>query len=92
MAVMLNGLGKRLVTDQVLTLEEAQQATTLSKKNRVPFVTQLVDSDMASASDIAEVASDEFGTPVLDLTCFNMELLQQNLVDAKLVHQHRAFP
>ena len=92
MAVLLNGLGKRLVTEQILTLEEAQQATTLSKKNRVPFVSQLVDSDMALAADIASVAADEFGTPVFDLSAFNRDLLQKNLVDGRLIQQHRAFP
>lgn len=92
MAVLLNGLGKRLVTEQILTLEEAQQATTLSKKNRVPFVSQLVDSDMASAADIASVAADEFGTPVFDLSAFNRDLLQKDLVDGRLIQQHRAFP
>lgn len=92
MAVMLNGLGKRLVAEQLLTEDEALQATEQAKKNKVPFVSQLVESELVSGKDIATVAADEFGTPVFDLDSFDRELIQRDLVEGRLVLQHRAFP
>jgi len=92
MAVLLNGLGKRLVKEQLLTEDEALQATEEARKNRVPFVSQLVESDLVSSKDIALTASDEFGTPVFDISAFDPELIQRDLVEAKLIAQHRTFP
>jgi len=92
MAVLLNGLGKRLVKEQLLTEDEALQATEEAKKNRRPFVSQLVESDLVSSKDIALTAADEFGTPVFDIQSFDTELIQRDLVEAKLVQQHRTYP
>jgi type IV pilus assembly protein PilB len=41
---------------------------------------------------VAESASDEFGTPLLDLSAFNIDTCPKNLVDVKLIEKHHTIP
>ena len=90
--IQLSGLAKRLVNDQILNEQQAIDAYQYSKKNRIPFVTHLVQSGLTNSKSIASVASDEFGTPLLDLSAFDSELFPKHLVDAKLIRNHHALP
>ncbi len=51
-----------------------------------------MERQFADSSRIAEAASDEFGTPLLDLAAFNMETCPKTLVDPKLVEKHHTIP
>jgi type IV pilus assembly protein PilB len=88
----LSGLARRLVEDGVLDAKVAQKASEGSRKDRVPFVSYLVQNNMAAARSIAESAADEFGVPLLDLEAFDIESIAPELVDEKLVRQHNALP
>jgi len=88
----LSGLAKRLVSDEILSENQAIEAYQYSKQNRIPFVTHLVQSGLTSSQSIAIAASDEFGTPLLDLSVFDPELFPRDLVDAKLIRNHHALP
>lgn len=90
--IQLSGLAKRLVNDQILNEQQAIEAFQYSKKNKIPFVTHLVQSGLTNSKSIAIVAADEFGTPLLDLSVFDSEFLPKDLVDAKLVRNHHALP
>ena len=91
-AVQLSGLAKRLVSDQILNAKQAVEAYQYSKKNKIPFVTHLVQSGLANSKSIAIVAADEFGTPLLDLSVFDTEFFPKELVDAKLIRNLHALP
>lgn len=88
----LSGLARRLVNDGLLDEELAIQAVQDSTKKKEPFVQYLVSSQMVAAKAIATAASDEFGTPMMDLDAFSMEAAPRNLVDLKLVKKHYALP
>lgn len=90
--VQLSGLAKRLVSDEILNEKQAVEAYQYSKKNKIPFVTHLVQSGLSNSRSIAIVAADEFGTPLLDLAVFDTEMLPRDLVDAKLIRNHHALP
>ena len=92
MAVLLNGLAKRLVADEIITEEAAIEATSQAKKNKVQLVTQLIDSELVTSLQVAQTCATEFGTPLFDLEAFDKELLNKDLVDSKLIISHRAFP
>ncbi len=92
MAVLLGGLARKLVNDQLLTEEAAIEATEQAKKNRVPLVSQLVESDQVTSYQVAQAASEEFGTPLFDLHSFDPEIFPRDLVDNKLISQHHAIP
>lgn len=91
-AIALSGLARRLVKDGVLPEETAQQAYQSAGKEKVPFVSYLVSNNLADSSAIAGAASDEFGTPLFDITAFNMELAPKELVDLKLIQKNHTLP
>jgi len=90
--IPLSGLARRLVEDNLLDEETAKSATEEARKTRVPFVTHLVQSDIVAAKDIATSASEEFGTPLLDITTLDPEVIPKNLVDEKLIRANHAIP
>lgn len=91
-SIHLSGLAKRLVHDEILSESQAVEAYQYAKQNRIPFVTHLVQSGLTNSKSIATAASDEFGTPLLDLAVFDTELFPKELVDAKLIRNHHALP
>ena len=90
--VQLSGLARRLVEDNLIEEEAAREATEEARKNRVPFVTHLVRARLVGAREIAISASEEFGTPLLDITTLNPDVIPRNLVDEKLIRANRAIP
>jgi type IV pilus assembly protein PilB len=90
--IALSGLARRLVKDGILAEQIAQEAFHSSTREKKPFVSYLVENNLADGYAIAEAASDEFGTPLFDLTAFNMTLTPKGLVDSKLVLKHHTVP
>lgn len=90
--IQLSGLARRLVEDNLIEEEAAKEAAEEARKNRVPFVSHLVQADIISAREIATSASEEFGTPLLDITTLDPEVIPKNLVDEKLIRANHAIP
>ncbi len=90
--VALSGLARRLVKDGILAEEAAQEAFQDANKQKQPFVSYIVEHQLAESHSIAEAASDEFGAPLFDLSSFNMEMVPKDLVDLKLIQQHHTLP
>ncbi|MFT7686986.1 MAG: type IV pilus assembly protein PilB [Candidatus Azotimanducaceae bacterium] len=90
--IQLSGLARRLVEDKLLEEQVARAAAEEATKTRVPFVTYLVQNNLANAKDIANSAAEEFGTPILDLAALDPEAIPKNLVDEKLIRMNHAIP
>ncbi len=88
----LSGLARRLVQDKLITEEDAIKHHATALKKKIPFVTHLVENNVAKAIDIANCASQEFGLPLLDLSIVDIESDIAKLVDEKVVRQHHALP
>lgn len=88
----LSGLARRLVDDNLLEDSVAREASAEASKTRVPFVTHLVQNKLVSPKDIANAASEEFGTPLLDISALDPEVIPKNLVDEKLIRANHAIP
>ncbi len=88
----LSGLARRLVEDNLLEESAARNASKEAAKIRVPFVTHLVENKLVSAKDIANFASEEFGTPLLDLSALDPESVPKNMADEKLIRANHAIP
>jgi type IV pilus assembly protein PilB len=88
----LSGLARRLVRDELLDEETALESHQKALKNGLPFVSYLVKNNLANGEKIAEAASDEFGTPLLDLEAFDLSCAPQELVDNKLITKHHSLP
>jgi type IV pilus assembly protein PilB len=90
--IALTGLAKQLVVAELLTDKSAQQALQQAQRSKTPLVHFLVQNKLAKSRDIAEVAADQFGVSLLDLTTLDKESQPKGLVSEKLVRQHHALP
>lgn len=89
---VLTGLPRRLVEQNLLTSQQAQQILDKSRQDKTGFVAAAVASGHIKARPIALLASEEFGLPVLDMTAFDFELMPKELVNRDLIEKHRVLP
>lgn len=90
--MVLSGLARRLVRDELLDEDTAHQAISQAEKQKTPLPVFLVENSSISPLDIANAAADEFGTPIIDLTALAKDINPKGLIDPKLVHKHYALP
>lgn len=90
--VVLTGLAKQLVVAELLTEKTAQTAYEQARRDKVSLVHHLVESKLLKSITLAEIASDQFGIPFLDLNTLERETQPKSLVSEKLVRQHCALP
>lgn len=90
--VRLSGLAYRLVQDKLITEDVAQKAFVEANKKKLPFVAYLVQEKLVEAKKVAQVASQEFGVPMLDLSVLDMDHAPVSLVEEKLIRGHHALP
>lgn len=89
---MLSGLARRLVRDNYLSADDADDAIKTAQKERIPLPMHLVQAGKLSGSQIAQSASDEFGTPLFDLSVLSPESFPADIVDQKLIQKHHSLP
>ena len=88
----LTGLPRRLVEQGLIQQAQAEEILQKAKSERRSFVTLAVSGQTAAARDIATLASDEFGLPLLDLSSFDLDLIPKELVSPSLIEKHRILP
>ncbi|MGI1678431.1 MAG: type IV-A pilus assembly ATPase PilB [Cellvibrionaceae bacterium] len=91
-APIMSGLAKRLIADGLIDEAASQDILKTAHKNKLPFALQLVQSTDIPAATIAFAASEEFGTPVMDLVSLRPDSVPENLVDDKLIRKHHVLP
>ncbi len=89
---VLTGLPRRLVEQNLITSQQAQQVLDKSRQDKTSFVTAAVASGQVKARPVALLASEEFGVPLLDLTAFDFEVMPKELVSRELIEKHRVLP
>ncbi len=88
----LSGLPRRLVHDGIIDESVVHDAQDAAKKSKTAFVKHLINNNLASARDIAVAASHEFGTPLLDIAAFEIDMDVVRLVSEDLLNKHRVMP
>lgn len=88
----LSGLAGRLVAEGLISAEAATSAQREASMEQVPLVSYLVDKKNVDSFRLAAVASQEFGVPQFDATCFDLSAIPVGLVDVGLVIKHHALP
>ena len=88
----MSGISRRLVTDRILTSDQARDAETEAKQLGISLIRHLVDTLDVESRELAEIASTEFGLPVFDLDALNQELLPEQKIDSELMTKHHAAP
>ena len=82
-------LGRALVQQGRLAQSDANAIQAEAAKTGVTFIQQLVLSRKLSAKDVSHFAAETFGYPLLDLNSVDFDQLPLNLIDAKIVTNHR---
>ncbi|MFF7706044.1 type IV-A pilus assembly ATPase PilB [Pseudomonas sp. NPDC007930] len=90
--IALTGLARQLVVSQLLTEKAAQQAYQQAQRGRLSLVHYLVQNKVIGGRVLAEVASDQFGVALFDLSALDREAQPKAAVSEKLIRQHRALP
>src|SRR5437870_4738109 len=88
----LSGLARAMVQHRLLSEYEAEALQNQAQVANIGFVEQLVISKRMTASQIAAFASRAFGTPLLDLTGFDVAQIDKDLVDPKVAASRRVLP
>jgi len=91
-SIRLSGLARRLITDGLLSEEDALSAQKHAKKANQPFVSYLVRNKILDSHAIALVASQEFGVPLFDIDAMNMDVAATSLIKESLIRKHHALP
>jgi type IV pilus assembly protein PilB len=90
--VVLTGLAKQLVVAELLTASAAQKAYEQARRDKVSLVHHLVENKLMKSITLAEIASEQFGIPFLDLSMLEKESQPRGLISEKLIRQHCALP
>ncbi len=91
-AAKLSGLARKLVNDKLIDKDGAEDAAQQAADNDLPLVSYLVQSDLISASAIANSAAQEFGTPLIDLEAVDPEAIPSQIISERLIRTHHAIP
>lgn len=88
----LSGLARRFVANQLLTEEQARESQARALRNSRPIVSQLVEDKLIPPARLAEFASNEFGTPLLDLASIEPDINTIRELGEKLIRAQHALP
>ncbi len=88
----LSGLAGRLVAEGLISGQLASDGQKEAALERMHFVQYLVEKKDVDGKRLAEVASQEFGVPLFDLTALNLASIPDGLVEVDLVTKHHALP
>ncbi len=86
------GVLRRLVAEGSLNEVDAKRALDATLKVKQSVATYLVDNGICDPKLVALASSAEFGVPLFDPLSLDLAQTAINLVDAKLIEKHRAFP
>jgi type IV pilus assembly protein PilB len=84
-----SALGRALVQQGRLVQADANAIQAEASKEGVSFIQQLIKTKKFSAKEVSQFAAQTFGYPLLDLNAVDMESIPLNLIDTKIVMNHR---
>lgn len=91
-SMYLGGMARRLIAQQLLSEEKAQEAQTQATKSGQTVVKYLAEQGIIKPDILARLCSQEYGVPLLDLSAVRQDPALLERIDAKLIEKHRAIP
>ncbi|WP_413623902.1 type IV-A pilus assembly ATPase PilB [Luteibacter sp. Lutesp34] len=88
----LTGMARRLVTESVLPEADVRKAVQDAAEKRVSLSAWLVDHNLVDSAKLSQVASAEFGMPLMDISGMATANMPLDLVTEALVTKHQALP
>jgi type IV pilus assembly protein PilB len=84
-----SALGRALVQQGRLVQADANAIQAEATRSGITFIQQLVVSKKLSAKEVSLFAAQTFGYPLLDLNAVDVDQLPLNLIDSKIIMNHR---
>ena len=88
----LTGMARRLVTEGVLPEADVRKAVQDAAEKRVSLSAWLVDHNLVDSPRLSQVASAEFGMPLMDIGAMVTANMPLDLVTEALITKHQALP
>ena len=88
----LSGLARAMVQHGLLSEYDAETLQGQAQTANVGFVEQMVLSKRMNATQVAVFASRAFGAPLFDLSGFDLDQINKEYVDARMVVTRRILP
>jgi type IV pilus assembly protein PilB len=88
----LSGMARRLVSEGVLPEADVRKAMADSGQNKVTLAAWLLDHSLVDSTQLTQIASAEFGMPMMDVAALNSATLPLELISEALITKHQALP
>ncbi len=88
----LSGLARALAQHGLMTEYDAEAVQTQAQQASITFVEQLLQGKRMSALQVATFGSRAFGVPLMDLSAFDLDQINRDLVDFKMAQSRRVLP
>ena len=87
-----NGLLVSLIRAGIIQDDQSGLLQDRARSEKKTLVTYLIDNDIVTSSQLAEICEQEYGIPLLDLDAFDLGEIPQKYLNAKLIEKHHALP
>jgi type IV pilus assembly protein PilB len=91
-ALGLSGMARRLVAEGVLPEADVRKAVTDSSQQKKTLTSWLLDQGLVENNRLAQIASAEFGMPMMDVTALAPASMPLSLISQELISKHQALP
>ena len=88
----LSGLGRKLVSNGVVTESVAQQATDEAIESKKTFLATLVAQEGVSSSSVCQFIASDFGLPSFNLSSLSLDSVPQEFIKPDLIERYDAAP
>lgn len=90
--VQLPPLAQKLVTDGLLTREQAEQVLERTKKTQTTFISALITAHLIDEKVLAKNISELFLMPLIDISAVDPNRLPKDVIDARLIKSAQILP
>jgi len=85
-------MARRLVSEGVLPEADVRKAMADSGQQKVTLAAWLLDHSLVDSTQLTQIASAEFGMPMMDVAALNSATLPLDLISEALITKHQALP
>jgi type IV pilus assembly protein PilB len=90
--VGLSGMARRLVSEGVLPEADVRKAMADSGQQKVTLAAWMLDHNLVDSLQLTQIASAEFGMPIMDVSAVNPASMPLGLISEALISKHQALP